>query len=528
MSNRPSNAADQSSSAERAQGEPTGVPNLDVVLGGGLPRGTLAIVMGPPGSGKTTLANQIAFAAAHRGRRGVVVSAISEPTSKLIAHLRAFSFYDDTLVGDSIQFLSLEQFLPQGLRATSDELIGIARQTRADFVVLDGFRGVRGADIDMQAARQFLYDVGTTLSALGVTTLITSEADPRDPAFFPETTTADIIIGLYYTVAGVQQRRAVEVIKMRGAEPMPGLHGFAITADGTRIFPRLEARMTSGGDALAPEVATPAVLAQVDESPDGKASFDVPELDELLDGGLTRGTNTLIVGSLGTGKTLLALHFAAAGLRQGEQTLFLGFRESTVQLLQKASGFTFGQSLREALASGGPLAIHRWAPIELKPDILADHLLATLDRMQTRRLIIDSIAEIESAVSTGRDDKRLANFIAALMEALRTRNITSLFIKEHRTTVATELDLAAGPTSVLAENVLLLQQIEQGAQLQRVLTVVKTRFSPHSSQMHEFAIRTPEGIQMLGTFTRAGGAETIASTESTRPASRSRGNGQQK
>src|ERR1035437_6311031 len=47
----------------------TGVPNLDLILGGGLIRGTLTIVVGPPGSGKTTLAMQIAFAAARAGRK---------------------------------------------------------------------------------------------------------------------------------------------------------------------------------------------------------------------------------------------------------------------------------------------------------------------------------------------------------------------------------------------------------------------------------------------------------------------------
>src|SRR4051794_3043946 len=80
--------------------DPTGVPNLDQVVGGGIPRGSLVIIVGPPGSGKTTLANQMAFAAARNRRRSIVLTALSEPTSKLIAHLSSFSFYDDELVGD--------------------------------------------------------------------------------------------------------------------------------------------------------------------------------------------------------------------------------------------------------------------------------------------------------------------------------------------------------------------------------------------------------------------------------------------
>src|SRR6185437_1809836 len=122
--------------------EPTGVPHLDDVLGGGLPRGALVIVAGPPGSGKTTLANQMAFAAAERGRRVLVLSALSEPTSKLLDHLRGFHFFNQNLIGDPIQFLSLEHFLSQGLEATSTGLLATAKAARADFVVLDGFRGV--------------------------------------------------------------------------------------------------------------------------------------------------------------------------------------------------------------------------------------------------------------------------------------------------------------------------------------------------------------------------------------------------
>ncbi len=300
--------------------EPTGVPSLDQVLGGGLPRGALAIIVGPPGSGKTTLANQMAFAAAQAGQRVMVLAALSEPTSKLIAHLRAFTFYKDALVGDSIQFLSLQQFLSSGLEATAAEVVAAARRSHAGFVVLDGFRGVRGADLDPQAARRFLYDVGTTLSILGATTIITSEADSRDPAFFPEATTADVIIGLHFDILGVRQRRRLEIIKMRGAAPLNGLHGLALDQTGLVVYPRIESRVAPLTSPLLPnaldetDVETPLTQG----ASEARVSFDLPVLDALLGGGLTRTTNTLVIGALGTGKTLLGLHFALASARRGE------------------------------------------------------------------------------------------------------------------------------------------------------------------------------------------------------------------
>ncbi len=98
----------------------TGVQNLDVLLGGGLPRGALTLIVGPPGSGKTTLASQIAFTAARRGQRALILTALSESTDKLVRHLRGFSFFDKDLIGGLIQVLSLYQFLQQdGMSGTA-------------------------------------------------------------------------------------------------------------------------------------------------------------------------------------------------------------------------------------------------------------------------------------------------------------------------------------------------------------------------------------------------------------------------
>jgi circadian clock protein KaiC len=473
------------------------VPNLDAVLGGGLVRGALALIVGPPGSGKTTLANQLAFATAHAGRRVVVVSAISEPTSKLIAHLRTFSFYDEALVGDSIQYLSLEQYLSAGLATVGETLIDIARKARADLMVLDGFRGVRGADMDLQAARQFLYDIGSTLSVFGVTTIITSEADPRDPAFFPESTTADIIIGLHYHLVGVQQRRALEIVKMRGSQPLTGLHSIYLNSEGLVVYPRLASRVATRTEASEPDGALVELARQQVARPLARVSVGIPELDELLGGGLTSGSSTLIAGSLGTGKSLLALHFAVAGLRAGEPTVFLGFRETLAQLLQKAGAFDLGRELLAGMRPTGVMTLQHWAPVELDPDIVADRLIATLDRVGARRLVIDSIIELENAIHEGGDPRRADSYMGSLIEALRQRGITSMFIRESQTTISTRMELIPGAVGVLAENVLLLQHIEEGTALHRVLSVVKMRFSAHDAHLHEFTIRAPEGIQLL-------------------------------
>src|SRR5262249_26227269 len=152
---------------------------------------------------------------------------------------------------------------------------------------------------------------------------------------YPETTTADAILGLHYSLVGVRQFRAIEVIKSRASLPLPGLHSLVLAEDGASVFPQFEERVitdvmrdaaTFGEADMKAQVASRGAMIE-------RATFGLPELDAMLSGGLPSATCTLLAGSLGTGKTLLALCFSLAALRAGERVLFVGFRESRAQLV---------------------------------------------------------------------------------------------------------------------------------------------------------------------------------------------------
>jgi len=495
----------------------TGVPNLDAVLGGGLPRGALAIVVGPPGSGKTTLACQIAFAAAREGRPTLILTALSEPTNKLVAHLRTFRFFDETLLGGAVRVVSLEQFLPRGLVTTGEEVLALVRKARAEVVVIDGFRGLRGADAEPQRAREFLYDVGSGLSVRGATAIVTSEAEPRDPAFFPEFTTADVIIGMHYRLAGVRQLRSVEVVKVRGRAPLPGLHALSLSEAGATVYPRLEARVAAS--ARHGDSGTAGQGPEEDPSTnggdEGAASFGLPGLDAALDGGLARATLTLLAGSLGTGKTTLGLSFALAGVALGEPALFLGFRETPAHLVRKARVLGADSALSRARAPGGGLEVLYLPAVELDPDIVADRLLAALDRTGARRLVVDSIAELERVLARGGDPGRVEEYLAALAIVLRRRGVTSLLIRETPRVLDPILDLAGDPVGMVADNVLLLRRIGTAGQVRRGISVLKMRFAPHDEALHELVLGSADGIH-LASVTRASRDDETPSPEAVR------------
>ena len=454
----------------------SGVPNLDRVLGGGIQRGSITMVIGAPGTGKSILAQQISF---HLARAGVVtlyLTGYSEPHDKLLAHARNLRFFDPAMIGDRLQFFSLADLLDEGAAASEQAIVDLARQQRATLVVLDGFRGMRRFLADEQEVAHFLYTLGTKLALVGATTLVNVEGDPVESARYSELTVCDTIVSLRRQTLGTRHRRVLDVVKHRGAMPLSGLHPFTLDQNGLTIHPRFES----------------VVPASVAVDSDERADFGIPAVDTLVGGGLTRGTTTLVGGSPGTGKTLLGLHFIAAGARALEPSLFLGFMEDAVQLRRKSR--MFGLGLAEAEASG-VVRLLTVPGYDLEADAIADQIVQDLEQRGTRRLVIDSVSELERGLAA---PGRQTDFLAALVAYLRGRDVTTYVTNDLTPIVGPQLQFAATPLSVLAENLLLVRYAEYGGQLHRLLSVLKMRFSDYDRSLYEYTITSGRGIELLG------------------------------
>jgi len=441
----------------------TRVAGLDEILGGGIPRRSMTLILGRPGAGKTILAEQIAVQQAKEGKRVLILTALSESHEQMLTSLRQFSFFDERLMGDRIRFLSIQTLLQDGLESMADAIVEIVRAHAASLVVIDGFRGIAGFAAASNEVRLFLYEVRTRLALLEVTSLVTLEATPDQESDSGALTVADGIIKLHNTLWGVRHRRHIEVQKLRATSHLSGLHTIEINGDGIVCYPRHEAVYRTVNYAVSMD----------------RASIGLPELDEMLQGGLNRGTVTFLAGSPGAGKTLTALHYVMAGAANHEPGLYVCFSESEEQLCLKAANF--GLDLRGAIGRG-EISLLCLAPVELEVDVFAAILRNRVERLGIRRLVIDSNAAVEGAIL---EPNRAPGFFASLINYLRERDVTTVITQE-----SNAFDGGVGESigAVFADNMIRLRSVAYQNRLYRIISILKMRQSGFDPGLREFRI----------------------------------------
>jgi circadian clock protein KaiC len=273
--------------------------------------------------------------------------------------------------------------------------------------------------------------------------LILVEGDARD-RFGSEQSVCDVILSLNRVVRGGGHRREIEVLKVRGAAPLGGLHPFRIDENGLAIFPRLES--------VVPIETPPWTSA--------RAGFGIPQVDALMSGGLNVGTATLAAGTPGLGKTLLGLHFLAEGARKGQRGLFAGFIENAAQLRAKAA--TFGIDLLAAEASGS-IELLTVPPHDLDADFMAWLIRERIEERGIQRLVIDSATELQGGLNA---PERAAMFMASLAAYLRSQNVTSYMTLTCPPSSVPSRHSPGNP-SFFAENLLPLRYAEYRGELHR-------------------------------------------------------------
>ena len=448
---------------------PTGVAGLDEILGGGLPEFSFNIVAGSPGCGKTTLAHQFVFANATQEHPALYFTVLGEPALKMLRYQQQYSFFDFSKLNSCVRFINLGQvLLDRGLTGILEEITREVETANARIVVVDSFRTVIREAHDSESQTQvFVQNLGLLLTSWQATTFLLGEYTDSEVRDNPVFTVADGLFWLSQIAERNSIVRKLQVMKLRGQMSVPGLHTFRITDDGLQTFSR-----TLGLTARGRKVPSTKRL-----------SIGIPELDEMLGGGIPEGDSLLIAGSSGTGKSLLATQFIAAGIREGQPGIVAVFEERPEEYAARASGF--GLHLDTAIEEG-KLKIIYLRPLDLSVDETMQEILDAIKKTGAKRLVIDSLAGFEMALAPGfRADFRESLY--RMIFSLTGIGVTILSTVEMEESF-TELLFSSYSISFLTDDIIRLRYVEIDGQLCKVLMVVKMRRGAHSKDIRQYEI----------------------------------------
>lgn len=448
---------------------PTGVAGLDEILGGGLPEFSFNIIAGSPGCGKTTLAHQFVFANATPEHPALYFTVLGEPALKMLRYQQQYSFFDFSKLNSSVRFINLSQvLLERGLTGILEEITREVETSNARIVVVDSFRTVIREAHDSESQTQaFVQNLGLLLTSCEATTFLIGEYTDSEVRDNPVFTVADGLFWLSQIAERNSIVRKLQIMKLRGQMSVPGLHTFRITDDGLQAFSR-----TLG---LSPRAKKTASTKRL--------SIGVPALDEMLGGGIPEGDSLLIAGSSGTGKSLLATQFIAAGIREGQPGIVAVFEERPEEYAARASGF--GLHLDTAIDEG-KLKIIYLRPLDLSVDETMQEILDAIKKTGAKRLVIDSLAGFEMALAPGfRADFRESLY--RMIFSLTGIGVTILSTVEMEESF-TELLFSSYSISFLTDDIIRLRYVEIEGQLSRVLMVVKMRRGAHSKDIRQYDI----------------------------------------
>jgi circadian clock protein KaiC len=454
----------------------TGVPGLDEVLGGGIPEFSFNLIVGAPGSGKTTLAHQIMFALATPERPALFFTALGETPLKMLRYQQQFAFFDLAKINKSIHFITLSDEVATGNFETVINRIAKEVKTFSPALVfVDSFRSIiiniPHPAKETLSTEEFVHKLGNQMSSWQATTFLIGEYI-NECEVNPVFTVADGLLLLTQNVHRNSMVRQLKIIKMRGQPTSPGMHTFRITSDGLQVFP---AAVTQD-DPQA--YANNTRIFQTKS----RLSMGIPQLDDMLGGGLPEGYSLLVAGPSGSGKTILATAFLTEGVERGEPGVIVAFEQTPSQSWNPAI---------DDMVRAGKIGLINTRSLDLSIDEIVQHLTMIIHKMKAKRVVIDSLSGFELAVApTFREDFRESLF--RMVAVLAGLGVTVLMTSELEDRY-TDLRFSPYGSAFLTDAIIVQRYIEVNSTLQRVMAVIKVRSSGHSKEIRQYEI-TEKGL----------------------------------
>jgi circadian clock protein KaiC len=459
----------------------SGIAGLDDILAGGLPGNCFYLIQGDPGSGKTTLALQFLLEGVRNGEKVFYIT-LSETKAELlqVAHSHGWSLDDVPLLElSAIENLLRPEtqttvFHPSEIELTKitnlvlDETRKI-QPTRVVFDSLSEFRLI--AETPLRYRRHLLNLKQEFVARGGTVLLLDDKMDKSGAGVDPH------VLSLTHGVIEMEQlspdygksRRRLRVSKMRGVQFREGYHDYAIITGGLRVFPRLVA-----------------AEHHLDFRRD-PVSSGITELDELLGGGLDRGTTTLLIGPAGSGKSSVAIQYVVEAAKHGDRSTVFVFDETLGIMTARAEAL--GLPLKSQMKSGAVTA-RQIDPAEISPGEFAWTVAQSVGA-GCKLIVIDSLNGYLNAMP---GEKYLNNQLHELTSYLNQQGVvTILVMAQHGMVTALE---APVDLSYLCDTVINMRYFEAAGEVKKSMAVIKKRSGSHERSIREFTLDSGKGLRI--------------------------------
>jgi len=459
----------------------TGVEGLDEVLAEGLPCNCFYLIQGDPGSGKTTLALQFLLEGVRRGEKTLYIT-LSETKEELLKVARSHGWSLDGIALFELSAIEALMrpdahttvFHPSEIELTkvTDQLLNEISTTRPSRIVFDSLSEFRlWAETPLRYRRQLLNLKQELAKYQSTVLLLDDKMDSKNITGDPH------VLSLTHGVIDMDQlspdygrsRRRLRVLKLRGVRYREGFHDYTIEKGGLRVFPRIVAAEHRSEFRREP------------------VASGHQDLDDLLGGGLDRGTTTLIIGQAGTGKSTISLQYAAQMAALGERSIVFSFDEVRSLVLARAAAL--GLQIAPHLETG-LITIRQVDPAELSPGELAMHIRQGVEE-GCKLVIIDSLNGYMNAMP---GEQYLINQLHELSAYLNQQGVLSIFILALHGMVSH----AEAPVnlSYLADTVLSLRFFEAAGAVRLAISVIKKRSGRHEKTIRELQLESGGGLRI--------------------------------